>query len=190
MGGVVRVASDVGRGTVFTVTIPTGCAHLPADRIGGVRRLASTGGYSEAYVEEVMKWLPDDGNVQGASSPTTSSGTETDQPRARILLADDNADMRDYLRRLLEPRYDVDAVADGDAALGLARLQEYDLILSDVMMPKRDGFSLLNALRGDERTQTIPVILLSARAGEESCMEGLEAGADDYLVKPFSTREC
>jgi signal transduction histidine kinase len=188
-GGVVRVESELGRGTVFTVTIPTGSAHLPADRVGGVRKLASTGAHSEAYVEEVMKWLPDSVSVRGVSSPTTSSETKTDQPRARILLADDNADMRDYLCRLLSPRYDVDAVGDGDAALGLTRLQEYDLVLSDVMMPKRDGFSLLNALRGDERTQTIPVILLSARAGEESCMEGLEAGADDYLVKPFSTRE-
>ena len=97
--------------------------------------------------------------------------------------------MREYLRRLLAPRHTVEAVADGEAALGLARLREFDLILSDVMMPKLDGFGLLKALRGDDRTQHIPIILLSARAGEESRVEGMGAGADDYLVKPFSARE-
>ncbi|HEU5460169.1 MAG TPA: response regulator, partial [Pyrinomonadaceae bacterium] len=115
--------------------------------------------------------------------------TQTSGSRARILLADDNADMRDYLRRLLASRYDVEAVADGEAALGLMHYRDFDLVLSDVMMPKLDGFGLLKALRGDERTQTIPIILLSARAGEESRVEGMGAGADDYLVKPFSARE-
>ena len=84
---------------------------------------------------------------------------------------------------------EVEADGDGEAALGLARYRDFDLVLSDVMMPKLDGFDLLKALRGDERTQTIPVILLSARAGEESRVEGMGAGADDYLVKPFSARE-
>ena len=93
------------------------------------------------------------------------------------------------MRRLLASSYDVEAVGDGEAALGLARYHDFDLVLSDVMMPKLDGFGLLKALRGDERTQTIPVILLSARAGEESRVEGMGAGADDYLVKPFSARE-
>ena len=97
--------------------------------------------------------------------------------------------MRDYVRRLLEPRYDVEAVPDGEAALAAARASPPDLVLSDVMMPRLDGFGLLAALRADPRTATIPVILLSARAGEESRVEGLEAGADDYLVKPFGARE-
>ena len=110
-------------------------------------------------------------------------------PRPRILWADDNADMRDYVRRLLATQYDVEAVPDGEAALAAARAHLPDLVLSDVMMPRLDGFGLLAALRADPRTSTTPVILLSARAGEESRVEGLQAGADDYLIKPFSARE-
>ena len=83
----------------------------------------------------------------------------------------------------------MEAVPDGEAALAAARARPPDLVLADVMMPRLDGFGLLSALRADPRTATIPVILLSARAGEESRVEGLEAGADDYLVKPFSARE-
>jgi PAS domain S-box-containing protein len=142
-----------------------------------------------------MQWLPDSGphfeTVQPLSTATESSvqPQESDVRRARILLADDNADMRDYVQRLLATKYDVEAAADGEAALELARTHAFDLVLTDVMMPQLDGFGLLRALRSDERTQTIPVILLSARAGEESRVEGMGAGADDYLVKPFSARE-
>jgi signal transduction histidine kinase len=109
--------------------------------------------------------------------------------RARVLLADDNADMRSHLRRLLEPRFEVTAVSDGAAAFEAALTQPPDLVLTDVMMPHLDGFELLAALRADDRTRTIPVIMLSARAGEEATLEGIGAGADDYLVKPFSGRE-
>ncbi|MEH1834400.1 MAG: response regulator [Nostoc sp.] len=108
---------------------------------------------------------------------------------ARILLADDNADMRDYLRRLLSQRYEVEAVADGAAALAAIQAQRPDLILSDVMMPELDGFELLRQLRADPQRSELPVILLSAQAGEESRVSGLAAGADDYLIKPFSARE-
>jgi signal transduction histidine kinase len=108
---------------------------------------------------------------------------------ARIVLADDNADMRDYLRRLLRPRYAVEAVPDGEAALAAVRAQRPDLVLADIMMPRMDGLELLRALRADPETASIPIVLLSARAGEEASVEGLEAGADDYLIKPFSARE-
>lgn len=192
-GGCVRVKSEVARGTTFTVIIPVGSAHLPADRLGGERTLASTSLRGEAYVDEVLKWLPGEESRLDVHELDSMSGEAvampTDQPRARILLADDNADMREYVRRLLAPKYDVVAVADGETALGAARFEDFDLILSDVMMPKLDGFGLLKALRGDDRTATVPVILLSARAGEEASVEGMGAGADDYLVKPFSARE-
>jgi DNA-binding response OmpR family regulator len=106
---------------------------------------------------------------------------------------DDNADMRDYLRRLLSQYYEVETVNDGLAALTAIRrggsTKVYDLVLTDVMMPRMDGFELLRSLRADPNTRTIPIILLSARAGEESRVEGLETGADDYLIKPFSARE-
>ena len=107
----------------------------------------------------------------------------------RILWADDNADMREYVRRLLSKHFDVQAVADGQAALEAARANPPDLVLSDIMMPRLDGFGLLRELRTDPQLREIPIILLSARAGEESRIAGLETGADDYLVKPFSARE-
>lgn len=119
--------------------------------------------------------------------PFSSDGRQTSA--ARILFADDNADMREYVSRLLRQRYNVQAVSDGQAALTAARASRPDLILSDVMMPGMDGFELLQALRADPETRTLPVILLSARAGEEAKIEGMEAGADDYLIKPFSARE-
>jgi signal transduction histidine kinase len=102
---------------------------------------------------------------------------------------DDNADMREYVRRLLEGLYRVEAVENGTRALEAARARPPDLILSDVMMPGLDGFGLLRELKAHPKTAAVPVILLSARAGEEATVEGLEAGADDYLVKPFGARE-
>ena len=97
--------------------------------------------------------------------------------------------MRDYVVRLLRPGYEVEAVRDGQAALLAARRNPPDLILSDVMMPRMDGFGLLAGIRADRDLRDLPVVLLSARAGEEARVEGLDAGADDYLVKPFSARE-
>ena len=191
-GGSVSVVSEVERGSTFTVSIPAGADHLAADRIGGSKTLVSTSLRGETYVNEVLKWLPVNGQEGETLSELAGALEIAGSQRAlrpRILLADDNADMRDYVRRLLAGRYEVEAVMDGEAALRAARERRFDLVLSDVMMPKLDGFGLLHALRSDERTRTLPVILLSARAGEESRVEGIGAGADDYLTKPFSARE-
>jgi signal transduction histidine kinase len=185
-GGTVAVTSQPGEGTTFTVAIPTGAAHLPADRIGVTRTLASTSAGTRAYLEEALRWLPDESPAEPvlpAASPLVPSRG------ARVLVADDNADMREYIRRLLGRHWTIEAVADGEAALAAARERTPDLILADVMMPVLDGFGLLRELRADGRTRTVPLILLSARAGEESRVEGLDAGADDYLIKPFSARE-
>src|SRR5689334_22094656 len=98
--------------------------------------------------------------------------------------------MRDYVQRLLlAERWTVEAVADGQAALESARAHVPDLVLTDVMMPRLDGFGLLKALRADERTRGVAVMMLSARAGEEVRVDSLGAGADDFLVKPFSARD-
>ena len=97
--------------------------------------------------------------------------------------------MRAYVRELLETRYAVEAVGDGQAALESVRRSVPDLVVSDIMMPRMDGFELLRTLRADSALRDIPIILLSARAGEESVITGLQATADDYLVKPFSARE-
>jgi DNA-binding response OmpR family regulator len=108
---------------------------------------------------------------------------------ARVLVADDNADMRNYIHRLLAPRWVMEAVANGRAALDAIRARKPDLVLADVMMPELDGFGLLRELRSSADFRDLPVIMVSARAGEEARVEGLEAGADDYLTKPFSARE-
>ena len=194
-GGSVRVDSRLGEGSVFTVSIPTGTAHLPSDRVGGRRPHASTATGAAPYVEEALRWLPDPAaSVAGAVADLEATGSSAAPAapaggRPRIVWADDNADMRDYVRRLLAPHYEVEAVADGAMALAVARARRPDLVLADVMMPELDGFGLLRALRADPDTRTLPVILLSARAGEEASVEGLGAGADAYLIKPFSSRE-
>jgi CheY-like chemotaxis protein len=108
---------------------------------------------------------------------------------ATVLLADDNADMRQYLTRILAARWNVISVADGASALAAARTHDPDLIVADIMMPGLDGFALLRELRTDDNLRLVPLIFLSARAGDEARVEGLHAGADDYLVKPFSARE-
>lgn len=193
-GGTVGVKSAVGSGTTFTVALPLGKAHLPPDRISVPTTLASTALRAETFIEEALRWLPE-ANQAVVSSPYTTEGhrAETGQAekegRARILLADDNADMREYAQRLLLPYYDVIAVPDGEEALRMVREARPDLVLSDVMMPRRDGFGLLRELRNNPETAGIPILLLSARAGEEARIEGLAVGADDYLTKPFSARE-
>ncbi|HMV46664.1 MAG TPA: PAS domain S-box protein [Blastocatellia bacterium] len=195
-GGTVRVESELEHGSAFIVTLPLGCAHLPADRISAARKPEPVAQMNNAYLDEMLGWLPADAVgelVNEFLKPTvpsfTSNGHAAANSQSRILLADDNADMRDYVRRLLSRECEVVAVADGAQALRAARETPFDLVLTDVMMPELDGFGLLRALRADERLKTLPVILLSARAGEEARVEGAAAGADDYLIKPFSARE-
>ncbi|MGB7149610.1 MAG: PAS domain-containing protein, partial [Terriglobales bacterium] len=195
-GGSVRVESAVGAGSAFAVTIPRGKEHLPAERIHAPQSLVSTTIRAEAYVEQVQQWL---GNEPGVvtdaatppmlASPTPSSEPSPDAKREPIVLADDNADMRQYLTRLLSEQYEVHAVADGRQAWEATQQLRPALVLVDVMMPHLDGFGLLRAIREDSALAGTPVVLLSARAGEESRVEGLEADADDYLIKPFAARE-
>ncbi|HSF60051.1 MAG TPA: ATP-binding protein, partial [Candidatus Binatia bacterium] len=200
-GGTIRVDSVYGEGSIFTVSIPMGSAHLPADRTRATapRTLASTRIAAGAYVEEALRWLPEATAGPGenlfppTSSPPSTPITADSLMRAtfgaRVIIADDNADMRDYIRRLLAQHYRVETVADGEAALAAARREKPDLIVADVMMPVMDGFALLRAIREDEALKTVLVMMLSARAGEESRVEGLARGADDYLIKPFGARE-
>jgi len=200
-GGELRVASKVGRGTTFTVALPLGSAHLPAERIGVGRAQATTAVAAAAYVNEALRWLPSAsdgdrgdgeraaGDEPGLDAPASLPGLLPAERSRRVLLADDNADMRDYVRRILSDRWRVETVANGEEALRAVLRDPPDVVVTDVMMPVLDGFGLLHALRADAQTRDIPVIMLSARSGDESRIEGLEAGANDYLVKPFSARE-
>jgi len=192
--GTIAVQSELGRGSTFTVRIPLGKDHLPAERIGARSTLAPTALGAAPYVDEARRWLPDTTSAPSTSNagigPAETSIAASDPVAgARVLLADDNADMRDYLRRLLAERWLVETASDGTAALAAARRQRPDLILTDVMMPNLDGFGLLRELRADPGLASVPVVMLSARAGEEARIEGIGSGADDYLVKPFAARE-
>ena len=188
--GEILVRSKVGEGTTFVVKIPFGRAHLPPERVQVARSLSPTAIRADAFVEEAIRWLP--------FAPATGlpdyfldddTPVSTDREAARVLVADDNADMREHLSHLLSKWWDVELVSDGQSALEAARRRKPDLILSDIMMPRLDGIGLIAALRAEPDLSNVPVILLSARAGEEARIEGLQVGADDYMVKPFSARE-
>ncbi|MEO6031079.1 MAG: ATP-binding protein [Burkholderiaceae bacterium] len=200
-GGSIEAASQPGQGTVFTVRVPLGVAHLAPECIADAPRAAAPAALpgaraaapsalaaARSYVQEALRWLPaepgPDRDAPPDPQPAPPNGVSI-----RVLVADDNADMREYLTRLLSARFTVETVGDGRAALDAAQRLLPDVIVSDVMMPGLDGFELLAALREHDATRAIPVILLSARAGEEARIDGLQAGADDYLVKPFSARE-
>ncbi len=177
-GGKIAVESHLGQGSSFKVCIPFGTAHLSQHQIQTAYTPVSTSTRAQAYIEEVLHWLPE------SDPPLSLKSGE-----AKILMADDNADMRSYVGRLLGTRWQVETVTDGQAALDSMRASKPDLVLSDVMMPGLDGFGLLREVRSDPMLRDLPVILLSARAGEDARVEGLDAGADDYLTKPFSARE-
>ena len=178
-GGDVEAESVVGQGTTFRVRVPLGSAHLDAGKI--VARDTTP------YASAVEQYLADvEATVVSAQ---TGGALRVTGAREHILLADDNADLRDYVGGILSGRYDVTSVRNGREALVAAQNGSFQLIVSDVMMPEMDGFELLQAVRADERIAATPFIMLSARAGEEAALEGLLEGADDYIVKPFSADE-
>jgi signal transduction histidine kinase len=191
-GGTIEARSTAGKGTNLIVRLPFGSAHLPRERIGvGRGEPASASVRARAYVQEAFGWGPDENpsSPAGAFEADDATAFPGRNVSGRVLIADDNADMRAYVHRLLSHRFEVEAVADGEAALAALHARRPDLVLADVMMPRLDGFGLLRAIRADPELAKLPVILLSARAGEEASIEGLRAGADDYLIKPFSARE-
>ncbi|HEX3611194.1 MAG TPA: ATP-binding protein [Sporichthyaceae bacterium] len=171
LGGTVEVGSEPEVGSVFTVRVPYGEGpQIPIESV------LSDAESAAPYLQEALSW----------SGPGPRPDRRAQRDRPRLLIAEDNADMRSYLRSLLGTEFDVTLANDGDAALKEARRSPHDLILADVMMPGTDGFGLLAAIRADPDLANMPVVMLSARAGEEATAEGLGAGADDYVVKPFS----
>ncbi len=184
-GGDVRVESLPGEGAVFTVTLPWTAVEPVAEP--GAAPEGITFATAEAAAREVSGWLDDAGAETPAGPP---AGPADDPPAARILVADDNSDMRSYLVRMLGAQgWQVDTVGDGQAALEVIVRNPPDLLLTDVMMPRLDGFGLVRALRREPATEALPIVMLSARAGQEAGVEGLHVGADDYVVKPFTAAE-
>jgi len=185
-GGSITVSSIEGKGTTFTVCIPKGSAHLDKTRIGkDFGAYAISNALRQSYLHELSLW---NGNSDGAVSDAQHATLHPDR-EGLILVADDNTQMLGYLSHILEPHWKVATVSDGRAAMAFLQHTRPDLILSDVMMPNMNGFELLAAIRQDAFLKDIPVILLSARAGNESTIEGLDKGANDYLVKPFHAQE-
>ena len=185
-GGTVAASSVLGEGSTFTVSLPYGWTHLPLEQIAEPResRSATVAATAEGFLAETAQWT---GDSRDRRSWTPSSPTGTALPR--ILVVDDNADIREYVAGILAEEYLVETAVDGIDGLALAREMQPDLVLTDVMMPRMDGFGLLAALQADPLTIGVPVVMLSARAGEEGTLQGYDAGADDYLVKPFTARE-
>ncbi|WP_116123890.1 response regulator [Paraburkholderia sp. BL6669N2] len=189
-GGTVRVDSVLGEGACFTVSLPRGAVLSQAE---GEAVHASMSRHARMYVDAALRWSPEN-EILDAPSAGAAQASETSEAApaaaARLLVVDDNADLREYMSRILRAAgHDVRLATDGQAALEAARAEPPDLVLSDVMMPRLDGFGLLRALRADPDLRDTPVLMLSARAGEEARVDGIEHGADDYLTKPFSARE-
>lgn len=199
-GGTVTVESTVGRGTCFRVTIPTGYAHLPPDAVVHTPADPRMSRDAAAYAAEANGWNGRTSSIArrlhtsnasaatGASVPNAPSAS-AEAIRRHVLVVDDNADLRAYVAGLLDDDYEVTRAADGVEALAQIDERLPDIVVSDVMMPRLDGLGLVRAVRANPRAASVPIILLSARAGEDSAIAGLDVGADDYLMKPFSAPE-
>jgi signal transduction histidine kinase len=189
-GGTVEVRSAPGSGARFVVRIPRGREHLTDDVV------ADEPGHEEpaaSSVEEASGWGPDLPSQRSGPPPVAgalpSPASADPVRRPRLVVADDDRDMRTYLSGLLIPQFDVQTASNGDEALALVASAVPDAVISDVMMPGMDGFALVRSLRADPVTRSVPVMLLTARADTGSSVEGLRFGADEYLVKPFRSRE-
>lgn len=195
-GGNIKVKSKDGKGTVFVVSIFKGKAHLPLKNIYELKEKRAVSPLSSIFAHEAMNWLPARSEELEEKKYGTHSGDGISSDsfiltrKEVVLLVDDNSDIREYIKSILNHNYEVATANNGRQALELIkRGLKPDLVLADLMMPELDGYSLLKEIRNNEQTAGVPFILLSSSASEEARVEGIRSGADDYLVKPFSSVE-
>jgi DNA-binding response OmpR family regulator len=171
-GGEIGVTSTPGSGCTFYFRLPVGCEHLDPDEI-----------------DIGTEALPDTRSPLNAPSLRLDGTHDRKTPVPRLLLVEDSFDLRAYLRILLAPAYRVLEATNGQEAWELLQHTRPDIILSDVMMPHLDGIELCRRVKAAPLLRKVPIVLLSAKALPQHRVEGLEAGADDYLAKPFSAAE-
>lgn len=184
--GAITVTSVEGEGSTFTVRLPLGKAHLPAGQVVEGEPGNAMSHLANSFIQEAATMLQD---RKAAPTIELASNEIVADLAIRILVVDDNSDMRSYLTRLLNPYFSVYTAINGADAMQQLTSLRPELIISDIMMPVMDGKELLHQIKQNPATSSIPLIFLSARAGQEARIDGLEAGADDYLVKPFSAQE-
>ncbi|MFP5277818.1 MAG: ATP-binding protein [Acidobacteriota bacterium] len=193
-GGAIGVASTPGKGTQFTVSLRKGMQHLDPEKIREAGTRAPVSPRLDGFVLEALRWIDDPAEPGSAAIAVADAGlrgtvSALPEKRHHVLVVDDNADMRHYLARLLERFFHVDTARDGEDALRRIHSARPDLVLADAMMPVMDGYALLDKIRSTPEIASLPIIMVSARAGAEMEIEGRQAGADDYITKPFSARE-
>jgi signal transduction histidine kinase/DNA-binding response OmpR family regulator len=190
--GKVEITSEEGKGTEVVVRLPLGREHLQAEEIVSEQLSVSSDQLSVGSEQGAIASATQRSShpeIHQSSDPTIQPSIDPDSDEEIVLIVEDNADMRAYIRRNLENGYKVVEAQNGQEGLEKAMAMIPDMIISDVMMPVMDGYALCDRLKSDEKTSHIPVILLTARAGREDKLEGLETGADDYLTKPFDAEE-
>lgn len=191
--GKIGVESTEGKGTTFVIRIPLGKKHLKPEEICGPEKEKEKTHFAGGQVSFVPEEMINHEETK-TENPEIGAVTEADlsadkAERPLLLIVEDNADVRNYLTRNVKMDYRILEAIDGED--GWAKSVEHmpDVIVSDVMMPRMDGFTLCDKLKTDERTSHIPVILLTAKASGEDKIGGLTAGADDYIMKPFEPEE-
>jgi signal transduction histidine kinase/DNA-binding response OmpR family regulator len=176
--GIISVVSEQGKGSIFTVRLPIGTNNNNAEALIG----EENGGSISLNARE-RSYYEDQEYID------VHTGAKDDAGMPLILIVEDNADVRVFTRTILEHEYRFIESSDGYEGVEQAMKEIPDLVISDVMMPRIDGYELCRRLKNDSRTSHIPVILLTAKAATENKLKGLETGADDYITKPFEACE-